>query len=150
MITVYDDERYLIDTTPAVALTKDIFESDFFTEKCRFPEEIVYELRDNQNYKYIQTHEIPISIGVLSFLQSTVLTGLDKSMKVLDLYKNNGNGDVFLIATVLDERHKESGRLFRTQWTIVTEDRGVVSMAKQYDIHTMNTDQFIEVARGRL
>lgn len=150
MMTVYDNYKYLIDTSPAVAFDKTLLNSKFYQNSCFFPEEILYELRDNPNYTYYLTNEIPITPEVLSFLQTSVLTALDSNRKLLDLYKNQGNGDVFIIATVLAERHKELGRLSMTHWTIVTEDNGVVKAAQKHDIQTLNTKEFLELAKSQL
>ena len=68
--------------------------------------------------------------------------------KLVDLYKYKGNGDVFLIATALARMNEEDGMLFKTEWIIVTEDKGVIDMAKKCNICTINTKEFENICRG--
>ena len=65
--------------------------------------------------------------------------------KIVDLYNNEGNGDVLLIATVLSERRKELGSMLKTQWIIVTEDKGVAKLAGIFNIETINKKQFYQI-----
>lgn len=149
MSIVYWEEKYLIDTTPAVAITKDMFETNFYKEKCFFPEEVLYELRDNCNYERFIKNVIKIDKDILYFLQTTVMTGLTDNSKLVDLYQNKGNGDVFIIATILSKQYDDRGSLFRTRWVIVTEDKGVMEAAYKYDIDCIKKSEFLKLIKDK-
>lgn len=140
---IFIETKYLIDTTPAATLKEKWMKSNFFKKSCFFPEEIVYELRDNLvlNQRILAEQKIGVSIDTLDQLQSVMLS----ANKIVDLYNNEGNGDVLLIATVLSERRRELGSMLKTRWIIVTEDKGVVRLAGVFNIETISKKQFYEL-----
>lgn len=138
--------KYLIDTTPAVSIPIAMMKTRFFRDQCFFSEEIIHEIGNNKQKNHIlPSNIIPVDAKVLSFLSTTVLTGLSNDTKLVDLYTNKGNGDVILIATILSERFKEVGQMFKTDWIIVTSDKGVVRAGLKYDIKCMSKDNFLEI-----
>lgn len=139
---IFIETKYLIDTTPAATLQEEWMKSSFFKKYCFFPEEIIYELRDNLalNQRILAEQKIEVSINTLDQLQNVMLS----ADKIVDLYNNEGNGDVLLIATILSERRKELGSMLKTQWIIVTEDKGVAKLADVFNIETINKKQFYQ------
>ncbi len=137
---IFVETKYLIDTTPAATLQEEWTKTVFFKKFCFFPEEIVYELRDNLtlDQRMLAEQKIEITVDVLDQLRNVMLN----ADKIVDLYNNEGNGDVLLVATVLSEQRKELGSMLRTQWIIVTEDKGVVKLANTFSIKTINKSQF--------
>ena len=140
---IFIETKYLIDTTPAATLQRNWTESLFFKEHCFFPEEIIYELRDNLalDQRILAEQKIEVSIDVLDQLRNVMLN----AGKNIDLYNNEGNGDVLLVATVMSEQHRELGSLLKTRWIIATEDKGVVRLASIFNIKTINKSQLYEV-----
>ena len=140
---IFIETKYLIDTTRAATLKEKWMKSSFFKQSCFFPEEIIYELRDNLalNQRILAEQKIEVSIDTLDQLQNVMLS----ADKIVDLYNNEGNGDVLLIATILSERRKELGSMLKTRWIIVTEDKGVVRLASVFNIETISKKQFYEL-----
>lgn len=89
--------------------------------------------------------KIGITVDILDQLRNVMLN----AEKIVDLYNNEGNGDVLLIATALSEQHKELGSMLRTQWIIVTEDKGVVKLANTFSIKTIDKRQFYILLEGQ-
>ena len=139
---------YLIDTTPITRVNKKVFETIFYNKNCFLPEEIVYELRDSPRYSSIKEKTIPITADILQILKDKVMPKLYEQPKLVDLYKYKGNGDVFLIATALAKIDEENYKLFKAKWIIVTEDKGVIDMAKKCNICTINTKEFENRCKG--
>lgn len=144
----YYEYKYLIDTTPITRVNKEVFETRFYNKNCFLPEEIVYELRDSPKYNSIKEKTIPITADILQILKDKVMPKLYEQPKLVDLYKYKGNGDVFLIATALARMNEEDGKLLKTKWTIVTEDKGVIDMAKKCNICTIDTKELENICRG--
>lgn len=140
---IFIETKYLVDTTPAATLQEKWMKSSFFKKYCFFPEEIIYELRDNLalNQRVLAEQKIEVSIDTLDQLQNVMLS----ADKIVDLYNNEGNGDVLLLATALSERRKELGSMLKTRWIIVTEDKGVAKLANVLNIETINKKQFYEL-----
>ena len=144
----YCDYNYLIDTTPITRMNTEVFEKKIYNENSYLPEEIVYELRDSPKYSSIKEKTIPITADILQILKDKVMPKLHKQPKLVDLYTYKGNGDVFLIATALAKIDEENHKLFKAKWIIVTEDKGVIDMAKKCNICTINTKEFENICRG--
>ncbi len=144
---IFVETKYLVDTTPAATLRKEWMNTIFFKKFCFFPEEIVYELRDNLalDQRMLVGQKIGITVDILDQLRNVMLN----AEKIVDLYNNEGNGDVLLIATALSEQHKELGSMLRTQWIIVTEDKGVVKLANTFSIKTIDKRQFYILLEGQ-
>lgn len=152
--SIFLETKYLIDTTPAATLRDNWMLTDFFKKHCFFPEEIIYELGGNLslNHSLLDSQKIKLSIETLYQLQNVMrsvesIVG-SKTKRIVGLYHNEGNGDALLIATVLSEQNKELGKMFLTQWIIVTEDAGVARLAETFNIETMSKRQFYEILEG--
>lgn len=149
-MSTYIDVKYMVDTTPAVKIPREVLETDFFTSYCFFPDEILYELRENKNYSLFRKHSLPTTASVLQNAQNSVLPALPKSSKLIDLYTNKGNGDILLLSTVLDEQGKDLGKLFQSRWKIVTEDVRLGERAKIYSIDVINTSEFLHIIKDEM
>ena len=142
----YYDVRYLIDETPCASLEKDWLKSEFFQNYCYIPEEILFELRDNVrlDFSLLADSSIPVTYEILNKLQQYVMPQIGK---IVDLYKNEGNGDALLVATALDMREKEDEKLVKSEWVIVTSDKGVVTLAKKFDLRTISMQDFFQILK---
>ncbi|MBQ2638968.1 hypothetical protein IJF91_02810 [Candidatus Saccharibacteria bacterium] len=138
---LYIERKYIIDTNVAATLSRATMKTKIFTEKCFLPEEILYELKDNKivGHDILYKQNLPTTLEILNKLQSIVM---HKAEKVIDLYNNEGNGDVMIVATILAERDKELGQMLLTEWVIVTEDKGLTKLASEFDIRTIGKKEF--------
>ena len=144
----YTDVRYILDETPSSSLKPEWIKSQFFQSYCYIPEEIIYELRDNNrlNFEIIAQRSIPVTYEILNKLQQYVMPQIGK---IVDLYKNEGNGDALLIATALEMRQMEDDKLIKSEWVIVTSDNGLASLAKRFDIRCISKNDFYRIIEDK-
>ena len=64
---------------------------------------------------------------------------------MLDLYRNEGNGDVFPLAVAVVETDIAAGQLFGDRWVIATDDRGPTANAARWNIPACSSAQLAEV-----
>lgn len=142
----YYDVKYLIDETPCASLKNDWLKSEFFQSYCYVPEEILFELRDNNRLdsSLLIKNKIPVTYEILNRLQQFVMPQVGN---IVDLYKNEGNGDALLIATALNMREKEDAKLVKSEWVVVTSDKGVVALAKKFDLKTISMKEFFQILK---
>ena len=142
----YYDVKYLIDETPCASLDNDWLESEFFQNYCYISEEILFELRDNNrlDFSLLVKNSIPVTYEILNKLQQFVMPQIGP---IVDLYKNEGNGDALLIATALNMREKEDEKLVKCEWAIVTSDKGVATLAKKFDLRAISKKDFFQILK---
>lgn len=140
-----NDDHYLLDTVTVSRMSDYQLSSAFVQNKCMLAEEILYELRGNRNRARVEKLALEIDVSVLDHVKD-ILMNTDAVGKVLDLYKNEGNGDILLVATALAKISDDSQRLnlFQSSWTIVSDDSGLADLAKSLNIVTLSTNDFIK------
>ncbi len=67
-----------------------------------------------------------------------VLTSHGSNFKILDLYTGKGTADVVMIAFILAERDNPES-LFDDEYTIATNDKELISIAKSYGINSVSS-----------
>ena len=135
-------ECYLVDNVTLSRMTTEQRASAFMQERCRIPEEIIYEARGLPDIEILKPLIYPTTTTVLENVK-VVLATIKAGDKVVDLYRNEGNGDVMLLATALTEMAVSSGQLFGVRWIIATADKGLTSKAVELGVLTCTSDQFI-------
>jgi hypothetical protein len=135
-------DRYLVDTVTLLRMTANQRASAFMRNRCRIPEEILYEARGLPNIETLKPLIYPITTTVLENVKA-VLATIKAGDKVVDLYRNKGNGDVMLLATALTEMSVSAGQLFGDRWIIATGDDGLTTKAVELGVLTCTSDQFI-------
>lgn len=140
----YYKTKYLLDETPAASLSNEWIKSDFFQRNCLIPEEIMYELRDNFELDFNELKKVlvPVSYDILNQLQIVMA-----QVKIVKLYQNEGNGDSLIIATALAMKNEENAKLIKDEWVIVTSDKGVVAIAKNFAIKCIGKNEFYEILK---
>ncbi|NYJ08054.1 hypothetical protein [Petropleomorpha daqingensis] len=116
--------------------------SAFMHDRCRIPEEIIYEARGLPDVEMLKSLIYPITTTVLENVR-IVLATIKAGDKVVDLYRNEGNGDVMLLATALTEMAVSEGQLIGDRWIIATADKGLTTKAVELGVLTCTSDQFI-------
>lgn len=137
-------DRYLVDNVTLSRMTADQRASAFMHSRCRIPEEIIYEARGLPDIESLKPLIYPITTTVLDNVK-VVLATIKARDKVVDLYRNEGNGDVILLATALREMAARSEQLFGDRWIIATADKGLTSKAVELGVLTCTSDKFIEL-----
>jgi hypothetical protein len=145
------DPVYLIDHNVVVRVGTKRAISEFVRDHCRAPAEVVYEGRDAAYTEVLRAIEYPVSAGVLRKLVDVMATVEPGRFDLVDLYKNQGNADPLLVATVLDAREKEAETLFANEWVIATEDNAVRDLAERFRVPPIGADDLatlIDAADG--
>ena len=143
----YYGYKFLIDETPMASLPNDWIKTDFFRKNCFIPEEIIIELENNPNLELeeLKKNKIPVTYSILCKLVLVMAQA-----KIVKLYQNEGNGDALIIATALAMKDQEDTKLLKNEWIIVTSDRGVASLAKNFAIKSIKKEEFYDIMRKNL
>ena len=142
-----DEAYYLLDSVAIIRLDKSILAGDFVKKHCRISEEVVNEVRHRKKISMLEENVIPVTPKVLSIARDLLTTNAD-SKGLIDLYKNEGNGDILQLATIIVEKEKVSLtlNLFNTNWTLVTDDIGLSTFAESLGINAISSDEFKVIA----
>lgn len=143
----YCETNFLLDTTPVASLCNEWMDSEFFLSYCFIPEEIVFESGTNFyiDLEKLKRRQISTTYEVLNKLKMIMAQA-----KVVDLYNNEGNGDVLLVATALAKKDEEDLKLFKAEWVIVTCDKGVAKLAESFAIRVMGKDEFYKILEDKV
>lgn len=137
-------ERFLIDTVSISRISEASWQTMLSDGNCFIPDEIVYEARGN-THRYEQMKKIILETNydVLIALKE-VLSFPEIDHKVLDLYNNEGNGDVMLLASAIADDICVEQKLFKDENVIVTDDKRLSMVAGAHGIRTYTTDEFVK------
>lgn len=135
-------DRYLIDTVTLSKMKPGQRSSEFLRTWCRVPTPVLYEARGLPDASALTAIEYSTTIEVLRHVQAVVVS-LTEADRLLDLYRNEGNGDVFLLAVALAEADIAAGQLFGDRWVIVTDDKRLTDRAAELRVATLSSAQFI-------
>lgn len=139
------DTKYLLDAVSIRKLSTDILKLDFIKANCIIPEEILYEVNsDKKKELLLPFSEKPTT--QLIIMTENLLDNIGINNKVLDLYNNEGNGDIILIATILCKKDEQALTMFKTNWVLVTDDNELIKLATTKKIECISTEEFINLA----
>jgi hypothetical protein len=88
----------------------------------------------------------PTTPEVLRAVQQVMATVPVRDTKLVDLYRNKGSADPFLIVCALVEQAAAADMLIRPHWTVVSEDKAVRHEAEEFDIPWMSSSDFARLA----
>lgn len=137
-------DRYLLDTVTLSKMTSAQRSSAFTRAWCRVPTPVLHEAQWLQDATALGLLAYDTTIEVLRHV-SAVVESLTTSDRLLDLYRNEGNGDVFLLAVALAETEAATSQLFGDNWIIVTDDIGLTRKAAEFGIATYSSARFKEL-----
>ena len=132
-----NETRYLLDNVTLSRLSPAQRTSAFIMRTARIPSEVLYEARGLAEIAALSELEYEPTLAVLENVRKTLMT-LMPTDKLVDLYKNEGNGDVMLIASALTLMMAEDD-LFPDRWIIATDDGGLSAKAGDLGIQTCTT-----------
>ncbi|MGN6609928.1 MAG: hypothetical protein ACTHMS_23320 [Jatrophihabitans sp.] len=135
-------DRYLVDTVTLSRMTAAQRACAFVRSRCRIPEEILFEAQGLPDIDVLKQLAYPITTAVLEKVKVVMATIIPKD-KVVDLYRNKGNGDVMLLATALTEMDVSAGQLIGDRWIIATGDDGLTKKAADMGVLTCTPGEFI-------
>ncbi len=133
---------YLVDNNVLAKLTGAQLGSRFFRERCRVPDEVVHEAGPQRAelLEEVRFATTPVVLRVLTRVMAEIIPG---DIDLVDLYRNKGGADPFLIACALAGIEDGRDKLFAPDWVLVTEDRGVRKMAERLDVEWQSKAEFV-------
>lgn len=134
--------RYLVDTVTLSRMTAKQRASAFMRSWCRIPEEILFEAQGLPDIDALNQLIYPTTTTVLEKVKAVMAT-IKPADKVVDLYRDKGNGDVMLLATALVEMDVSAGQLIGDRWIIATGDDGLTNKAVELGVATCTSTDFI-------
>ena len=141
---ISENKYYFIDTDAATKIKREFIKSPFFRNYCALTEENIYELRENNNVDLFSKCQIEIDPTILSALPA-VWGKIDISDKIFNLYRNEGNGDIIMIAALLSQTEQGRTQLFNNTLILVTDDKGLTTIAKEFSFAVIESDAFIKI-----
>lgn len=87
-----------------------------------------------------EVQELEISAGILQKV-ADLMRQVGKEFSLINLFENKGGADVVMIAHVLYENLR-SDTLFKEEWTIITNDGPLTTIARKYGIRVISRDDF--------
>lgn len=135
-------DRYLLDTNALNGLTFAERSSDFVTEHCRIPTEVLYEARELPDINSLKRLAYKTNAELLADLRTVMATIDPNDFKLIDLYHNRGNADPILVATALHATRRLDQELLPDRWLIVTDDQALKAKASAHSIDTLTRMEF--------
>jgi len=133
---------FLVDTVTLSKMTASQRTSQFMRERCMVPSEVLYEARGMRDINVVAAPEYVTTVEVLNRV-AVVVASLTEQDKLLNLYENKGNGDVFLLAVALAEAQRTDQMLFGDRYVIATDDKGLRRKAADLEVPTCSSSEFI-------
>jgi hypothetical protein len=139
---------YLVDNNVLGKITSAQRASAFFTDYCRVPDEVMHEAGPARAAE-LQGVRYPTTGNVLRVVQVVMATVEAGDIALVNLYRNKGGADPFLIAVALVEQQKVADMLIRPDWVVATDDDAVRRKAEEFDVPWISsTDLAVIVTLG--
>jgi len=135
-------DRYMLDTNALNRLTFSERSSDFVTERCRIPTEVLFEARELPDISILKRLVYKTDAELLADLTAVMATVDPGDFKLIDLYHNRGNADPILVAAALHATRRLDQELLPDRWLIVTDDLALKTKAAAYRIDTLTLMEF--------
>lgn len=136
---------FLVDNNAVSGIGFQRRKSKTFRNNALIPREVLYESRGTPDYGNFSHQEFPTSIRVLEILKEILKTVKPGDLELIDLFRNEGGADPFIVACALAKIEETEQSLFTPEWVIVTNDKAVVNLASEFKVPTMRVDEFAEL-----
>lgn len=140
----WDNWCYLVDTNTLTQLTRPQRSTGLFRRSVRIPRAVLAEASGLPDIGELKSLEYPTTPSVLRCLAAVLETVPVDDTRLLDLYKNRGNADPFLVACAIDARNQESATFFPRTWAVVSGDKAVRDKAAEFELTTLTNREFAE------
>ncbi len=136
------NKLYFVDNNALAKLEPKRRKSEFFRNHCRIPSQVLEEAGKPVDIDLLSTLEYKINAGILSKVK-IVMKSLDSSdTSLVDLYHNRGYADPFLVASALYANAEESGKLLTVENVVVSDDKAVRRVCKEFGVSSIDTNSF--------
>ncbi len=142
-----NEDRYLLDANVLTRLTAGQRASAFVLEHCRVPSEVMYEVQGLADRTAISALELPINAKTLERLRDVMASVAPEDRSLVDLYRNKGSADPVIVAAALAADHGE-GRLWQTEWHVVSDDHPVRATASALGVRWLSRDDLVALIDG--
>lgn len=133
---------FLLDSVTLIEMTLGQRASPPVRASCRIPSVILDEVSSLSDIAELRPLEYATSIAVLEQLKCVMRT-LAQPQKIVDLYRNKGNGDALLLAIALAELDENRTVLFPDDWVIVTGDVALTRAAVELGVSAYAVKEFL-------
>lgn len=140
---------YLVDNNVLGKLSSVQRGSAFFAKYCRVPDEVLHEAGPARAAA-LHAVRYPTTPDVLRAVQAVMATVDAGDIKLVDLYRNKGTADPFLIACALAEQQSSADMLIRPEWVVVTDDEAVRRKAEEFDIAWISSQRLVGLVTSSL
>lgn len=140
-------KRFVIDTNALIYLRAKRRNCDFFVENCFIPELVLHEAEGFPDYVMLVSRRIIVNAEILSHVVE-IMDRIDhQDNSLVNLYKNQGMADPFVIATALYQQEKEDEQpsLWPIEWVIVSDDKAVKRTASIFNIPCISAGELAEI-----
>lgn len=137
-------DRFLLDNVTLSRLTSVQRSSSFVRDRCRIPTAVLAEAQGLPDATELAALEYETTGEVLRKV-AAVVRALEPGDHMLDLFRNEGNGDVFLLAVALVEADIAAQQLFADRWVIATDDKGLRANSSRWQVATCTSAEFAEL-----
>lgn len=137
-----NDIFYLVDNNVLGKLKPSDLQSAFFIQYCRVPDEVIHEAGPSRTAA-LHTVRSPTTADVLRAAQAVMATVEVGDVKLVNLYRNKGAADPFLIACALVEQENSADMLIAPEWRIVTDDGAVRRTADEFGVAWTSSAEFL-------
>ena len=140
----WGDSTYFVDTNTLTQLTRPLRSTELFRGSVRIPRAVLAEAKGLPDISELKSLEYPTTASVLRCLVTVLETVPIDDTRLLDLYRNRGNADPFLVACAIDARNQEPVTLFPQTWVVVSGDTAVREKAAEFELTTLTNREFAE------
>lgn len=139
---------YVLDNNALSFVKREHRASNFFRVHCRIPTEVLREAEGLPDIDELRRLEYTVTESVLSRLTEVMASVPVGDTRFVDLYANRGNADPLVVATALDGHRGNESALFELTWTVVSGDKAVQAMAREFDLTVKTNQEFLTVLEG--
>lgn len=137
-----NENRYLLDAVVLLEMTPSQRRAEFVRTYCRIPSEILYEAASLPDIHLFRELEVGVTTNILKNLK-TVMATVEPGDRIIELYKNKGNGDMMLLACALTLMSGERPNLFPDRWIIVSDDKALRSKATELNVPSCSRAELV-------
>lgn len=143
---------FIIDTNALSYLSEKRRNCGYFTKNCFIPEVVLDEAKGFPDFTKLTSRKIPVNANILSFVCEIMNQVNHKDSSLVNLYKNQGAADPFVIATALYQRELQNEQLvlLPIEWVIVSDDKAVNRTASIFNFPCISAKELAEIIDSQL
>lgn len=145
-------KRYVIDTNALSFLREKRRKCGYFKKNCFIPELVLDEAKGFPDHTTLTSQKITVNASILSFVQEIMDQVNYRDRSLVNLYKNQGAADPFVLATAMYQREAQNKQLvlLPIEWVVVSDDKAVRKTASTFNFPCISAKELAEVIDDNL